>query len=146
MPTRPSDLREACQLIFGAWVIAAIVMLAIFSGIEDPLMSTNYRYGLLLLFAAFKVVYSLVRFFLLCMLWLGKSWSRWAMLVYLAITWIQFVHSFVAIPLSESVPLAVIAGPICVAIEAYACFLLFSGECAAWFSEVSNQKRAKSAA
>lgn len=72
----------------------------------------------------------------------GKNWGRWAMLGYLLMGWV-----FVFIDFNDDLaraPLLAILNIVITTLEVAACYLLFAGAGARWFSDVSAARNAKS--
>jgi hypothetical protein len=129
----PAYVREACQLILGAWVISVSASMLVFyqaaaSGETDPV-------GMALLILTVSAVMGLPRFWLVFKLKAKVRWARTATLVVLASGWVMLARSLWRAQLSGMIPLSLIADSFAVALEAFACTLLFSAEASAWFHQ-----------
>ncbi len=99
---------------------------------DDPLVPLAYTLGAVLVFGGLTI-------WLAIEVLRGKPWARWAMLAYLALGWWlgggELGDDFMRSPVLGVIDVA------CIALEAVACTLLFSGAGAQWFSALAALQR-----
>jgi len=132
----PRSVRNACLLIMVALVLGVFTQLpgVRVPGQDEPAVPLFLSLGLFLFFGGLTVWFAIEIF-------RGKNWARWAMLVYLSLGWI-----LVGVGLNDELaraPLSGIINVICIILEFVACWLLFFGAGARWFSEIIARRRAQ---
>lgn len=134
-PAPPPSVRNACLLIGVALVLGMATLLL---GVrvpspEEQSVPRLLTFALVVLFGGLTVWFAFETF-------RGKNWARWAMLIYLALGWV-----LVASELNDQLvraPLSAIINTVCIIMEFMACWLLFFGSGAQWFSQLAAQRKA----
>ena len=137
---RPADVREACQLALGAWLISTAALLIV--TYHQPFERSVDRYGMIGLFGLAMIVFAIPRFFFLRKIWRGRTWARIALLIVFGIGWTPFVQFIWVNPLAGLDPLRTIAGAAAIALEVFAAILLFSRRSTTWFNHNSHSEAA----
>jgi hypothetical protein len=133
-PPRPPAVNLACRLIIASLALGIVSLLP---GIhlpraDDPVVPLAYTLGAVLVFGGLTV-------WLAIEVLRGTPWARWAMLAYLALGWWlgtgELNDDFMRSPVLGVIDAA------CIALEAVACGLLFSGTGAQWFAALDALRR-----
>jgi hypothetical protein len=133
-PPRPHSVNLACRLVMASLALGIVSLLP---GIrpprpDDPLVPLAYTLGAVLVFGGLTV-------WLAIEVLRGRLWARWAMLAYLALGWwlggAELGDDFMRSPVLGVIDVA------CIALEAVACGLLFSGAGAQWFAALARVTR-----
>ena len=131
----PHSVYAACVLILAALVFG---LLALAPGIrvsppnEQPI-PLLFTLSVVILFSGLTVWFAIE-------VLRRKNWARWAMLIYLSLGWL-LGGAEVADTFAQS-PLAAFIETFSMAMEIFACWLLFSGASAQWFRERSTPQSA----
>jgi hypothetical protein len=130
---RPNDIREACRLILGAFVIGLV---SLWPGLRaEP---EGESAPILVITILIVLAFGALTVWLSRKIWLGKNWARWAMLGYLILGWALAVSDFET-EMARS-PISAIIYVVTALMEVFACWLLFFGAGARWFT-VNSTKR-----
>lgn len=133
----PREIRNACYLILLSMVLGLVTFVP---GIrpEQPGASevpVLFTFGLVVFFTALTL-------WLARQIYRGKSWARWAMLVYLALGWwlagSGLQETFGGSPVAGAIDI------VCIAMEVVACGLFTFGGGARWFSQLAASGRGTS--
>jgi hypothetical protein len=132
-PQPPHAVQRACRLVIASLVLGWVTLVP---GIAAPAPDDVQ--------IPFLVTLAIVAFFGALTVWLvvsvsrGASWARWALLAFLVLGWaltgLQFTDEFLRSPVSGMIEI------VCTALEVAACWLLFIGSGAAWFSELAQER------
>jgi hypothetical protein len=132
---RPNDIREACRLILGAFVIGLV---SLWPGLRSE--TEGESAAAVVITALVVLAFGALTVWLARKLWLGKNWARWAMLGYLSLGWVLAVSDFEA-EMARS-PISAIIYVVTALMELFACWLLFFGGGAQWFTVNSTNRAA----
>jgi hypothetical protein len=133
-PPRPPAVNLACRLVIASLALGIVSLLP---GVrpprpDDPVVPLAYTLGAVLVFGGLTI-------WLAIEVLRGKPWARWAMLAYLALGWWlgggELDDDFMRSPVLGVIDVA------CIALEAVACGLLFSGAGARWFAALDARRR-----
>lgn len=127
----PPQIQKACWLILASLVLGIISLLPAIRppAPDDQPVSIVVSLIVIFLFSALTV------WFILGIL-RGKNWARWVMLVFLGTGWLlagsELESEFVRVPLAATIDV------VCITMETVACWLLFFGRDATWFSRLEG--------
>jgi hypothetical protein len=132
----PQAVRRACRLVIASMLLGLVTLVP---GVDVPAPDDVP--------VPFWVTLAIVAFFGGLTIWLvvsvlrGASWARWALLAFLMLGWVftglQFTNEFLRSPISGMIEI------VCAALEVAACWMLFVGGGAAWFSELALERQGR---
>ena len=127
-------MRRACRLVIASLLLGLVTLVP---GVDVPAPDDVP--------VPLFVTLVIVAFFGGLTIWLvvsikrGRLWARWALLAFLILGWVltglQFTDEFLRSPVSGMIEI------VCVALELAACWMLFVGGGAAWFSELALERQ-----
>jgi hypothetical protein len=130
----PRAVRRAGRLVIASMLLGLVTLVP---GVDVPAPDDAA--------VPFFVTLAIVAFFGGLTIWLvvatlrGASWARWALLAFLMLGWVltglQFTDEFLRSPISGMIEI------VCVALELAACWMLFVGSGAAWFSQLALERQ-----
>jgi hypothetical protein len=134
MAPRPPQVTLAIRIL---WITFGVSLITMHPSIRGdwwnmPGTASATESGLMAGVVVASLIFSAIGATLIWLTGRGRNWARWALLALLIIGWLVTISDF-----SRSIvetPIAAIADVLIAAAELWACYLLFQGAGAAWFS------------